>query len=60
MQQDAEIQYSQRYVVAKGFMVAVAALEIDGYCCHFIQKCASSLSLNSISRGESYLISINS
>jgi hypothetical protein len=28
MQQDAEIQYSQRYVVANAIMVAVAALEM--------------------------------
>lgn len=60
MQQDAEKQYSQEYVVAKRFMATVAALEIDGCCCHLIRKSASSLSLNSIYKEKSYPISINS
>jgi hypothetical protein len=51
---------SQRQVEAKGIMMSKAAIAIDGYSyCRLIKKSASSLSLNSVSRTESDLISIS-
>jgi hypothetical protein len=50
---------SQRYAEAKGIMMPKAALAIDRYSCfRLIQKSASSLSLNSVSRTEIDLISV--
>jgi hypothetical protein len=51
---------SQIYVDVKGIMMAEAAFSIDGCFCRSIKKLSCSLSLNSVSRKEPDLTSINS